>query len=171
VVLITPATYSVRVDSLLDTVAGLPVHPLVVHAAVVLVPLAALGAILMAFWRSFSRRFGVIVVIAAGVAAGASFIARGSGEQLAERVGEPEQHAELGEVLPLIALALFVLVLVFWLFDRGVPANRTRPVWLIALAALLVVASVVAVFWTVRTGHTGAEATWSAVIENTRPPG
>jgi len=27
------------------------------------------------------------------------------------------------------------------------------------------------VFWAVRTGHTGAEATWSAVIENTRPPG
>ena len=54
-------------DSLLDTVAGLPVHPLVVHAAVVLLPLAALGAILMAVWRSFSRRFGVIVVITAGV--------------------------------------------------------------------------------------------------------
>lgn len=158
-------------DSLLDTVAGLPVHPLVVHAAVVLVPLAALGAVLMAFWRSFSRRFGVIVVIAAGVGAVASFVAKESGEQLAARVGEPEQHAELGDVLPLIAFALFVLVLVFWLFDRGVPENRPRPAWLIALAVLMVIAAAVAVFWTVRTGHTGAEATWSAIVENTRPSG
>lgn len=157
-------------ESLLDTVAGLPVHPLVVHAAVVLVPLAALGSVLMVFWRSFSRRFGVLVVIAAGVGAAVSFIAKESGEQLAARVGEPEQHAELGEVLPLIAAALFVIVLVFWLFDRGVPANRTRPGWLIALALLLVVAAAAAVFWTVRTGHTGAEASWSAIIENTRPP-
>ena len=158
-------------DSLLDTVAGLPVHPLVVHAAVVLVPLAALGAILMAFWRSFSRRFGVIVVITAGVGAVASFVAKESGEQLAARVGEPEQHAELGDVLPLIAFALFVIVLVFWLFDRGVPANRTRPAWLIALAVVMVAAAAVAMFWTIRTGHTGAEASWSAIIENTRPPG
>ena len=158
-------------DSLLDTVAGLPVHPLVVHAAVVLVPLAALGAILMAFWRSFSRRFGVIVVITAGVGAVASFVAKESGEQLAARVGEPEQHAELGDVLPLIAFALFVIVVVFWLFDRGVPANRTRPAWLIALAVVMVAAAAVAMFWTIRTGHTGAEATWSAIVENTRPPG
>lgn len=158
-------------DSLFDTVAGLPVHPLVVHAAVVIVPLAALGAIVMAFWRSFSRRFGVIVVIAAGVGAVASFVAKESGEQLAERVGEPEQHAELGDVLPLIALALFVVLLVFWLFDRGVPENRARPAWLIGLAVLMVIIAAVAVFWTVRTGHTGAEATWSAIIENTRPPG
>lgn len=158
-------------DSLLDTVAGLPVHPLVVHAAVVLVPLAALGAILMAFWRSFSRRFGVIVVITAGVGAVASFVAKESGEQLAARVGEPEQHAELGDVLPLIAFALFVIVLVFWLFDRGVPANRARPAWLIALAVVMVAAAAVAMFWTIRTGHTGAEATWSAIVENTRPPG
>ena len=156
-------------ESLLDTVAGLPVHALVVHAAVVLVPLAALGSVLMAVWRSFSRRFGVAVVILAGVGAAASFVAKGSGEQLAARVGEPEQHAELGETLPLFALAMFVLVLVFWLFDRGIPANRGRPGWLVAVAVLLVLVAAAATVWTVRTGHTGAEATWSAVIENTRP--
>ena len=111
------------------------------------------------------------MVIAAGVGAVASFVAKESGEQLAARVGEPEQHAELGDVLPLIAFALFVLVLVFWLFDRGVPANRTRPGWLIGLAVLMVLASAVAVFWTVRTGHTGAEAAWADIITNTRPPG
>lgn len=154
-------------ESLLDTVFGLPVHPLVVHAAVVLIPLAAVGAILMAVWSSFSRRFGVIVVILAGLGAGAAFVAKASGEQLATRVGEPEAHAELGEVMPLIAAVFFVLVLAFWLFDRGIPGNRTRPAWLIVLAVVLVVASLVAIGWTIRVGHSGAEATWSAVIEST----
>ncbi len=35
-------------SGLFDTVFGLPLHPLAVHAAVVLVPLAALGALAMA---------------------------------------------------------------------------------------------------------------------------
>ncbi len=156
-------------DSLFDTVAGLPVHALVVHAAVVLVPLGALGAILMAFRSSFSRRFGALVVLVSGVAAASTFVARESGEQLAKRVGTPEPHADLGQWLPFIAGGLFVLVLVFWLFDRGIPANRPRPIWLTVLGIVLVVASLAALFWTIRVGHTGAEATWSAIIENTKP--
>ena len=41
-----------------DLVNGIPVHPLVVHAAVVLVPLAALGLVVMAVWPRFSRSLG-----------------------------------------------------------------------------------------------------------------
>lgn len=156
-------------DSLFDTIGGLPVHPLVVHGAVVLIPLGALGAILMAVWPAFSRRFGSLVVIVAGVAVGAAFVAKESGEQLAARVGRPEQHAELGDVLPLIAFALFALLLVFWLFDRGIPANKPRPVWMIVFAVVLILASVFALFWTVQVGHTGAEAVWSSIIANTKP--
>lgn len=155
-------------DDVFDTIAGLPVHPLVVHAAVVLVPIGALGAVLMAFRASFSRRFGVIVVLFAGLGAVMSFVAKESGEQLAARVGEPQPHADLGDVMPLVALALFALVLVFWLFDRGIPANRSRPAWLVVLAVVLVLASAFAVLWTVRVGHSGAEAVWSSVIEGTR---
>lgn len=158
-------------DSLFDTVFGLPVHPLVVHAAVVLIPLTALGAILMVVRSSFSRRFGSLVVILGFLAAGAAFVAKESGEALAERVGTPEQHAELGDVMPFIAVGLFVVLLVFWLFDRGIPANRTRPGWLIALGVLLVLVSLFAVYWTVRVGHTGAVAVWSSIVENTSPGG
>lgn len=154
-------------ESLLDTIAGLPVHPLVVHAAVVLIPLAAVGGIIMAFSATVSRRFGVVVVILAALGAGAAVVSRLSGEQLALRVGEPEQHAELGELMPIIAAVFVVVLLVFWLFDRGIPMNRARPAWLIALAVLLVVVSLVAIGWTIRVGHTGAEATWSAIIDNT----
>lgn len=142
-------------------------HPLIVHGAVVLVPLAALGLMLMAVRPAFSRRFGVLVVIVAGVAALASVAARLSGEELAERVGTPEAHAEVGEVLPFVALGLFVLGLVFWLVDRGIPGNKPRPGWLVVYAILLFLASAFAIYWTIRVGHSGAEATWAGVVERT----
>ncbi len=154
-------------DGILDSVAGLPMHPLIVHGAVVLVPLAALGLMLMAVRPAFSRRFGVLVVIVAGVAAIASVAAKLSGEELAERIGTPEVHAELGDVLPLVALGLFVLGLVFWLVDRGIPSNKPRPGWLVVFAIVLLAASAFAIFWTIRVGHSGAEAVWSDVIERT----
>jgi uncharacterized membrane protein len=159
------------VDALFDTAFGLPVHALVVHAAVVLVPLAAIGAVMMVLRSSFSRRFGSLVVVIAGIAAISAFVAKESGEALAQRVGNPEQHAQLGDVMPLVAGAFFVLLLVFWLFDRGIPANRTRPGWLIALGVLLIAAAAFTIFWTVRVGHTGAEAVWSSVIDSTTTKG
>jgi len=163
--------YCVRMGSLLDTVAGLPVHSLVVHAVVVLVPLVALGAILMAVWPSFSRRFGTLIVIVGGGAAAASLVAKESGEQLALRVGTPLPHADLGNLMPLFAGALFVVLLVFWLFDRGIPMNRPRPGWLVALAVVLVIVALAAMAWTFRVGHSGSEAVWKPIIANTTPAG
>jgi hypothetical protein len=155
------------VDSFLDTVAGLPVHALVVHAAVVLVPLTAVGAVLMAVRLSFSRRFGILIVILGAAATGACLVAKESGEQLAQRVGMPEPHADLGSVMPLFAGALFVLLTVMWLFDRGIPMTKSRPAWLVAIAVVVVLASAAALVWTVRVGHSGSEAVWAPIIAST----
>lgn len=156
-------------DALFDTVGGIPVHALVVHAVVVLVPLAAIGAVLMAVRPSFSRRFGSIVVIIAGIGAAASLVAKESGEQLALRVGEPDPHVELGDVMPLFASGLLVLVLVFWLFDRGIPANRSRPAWLVVLAVVMVIGAVAATWWTIRVGDSGAKAVWEPILQVSQP--
>ncbi len=155
-------------SSFLDTIGGIPVHALVVHAAVVLVPLTALGAILMAVRPDFSRRFGTLVVIVGFVAAGSCVVAKESGEQLARHVGSPQPHVDLGSVMPLVAGGLFALVLVFWLFDRGIPANKSRPMWLVLLAVLLVVASVAAVYWTFRVGDSGAKAVWEPIMSKSQ---
>jgi drug/metabolite transporter (DMT)-like permease len=157
------------VDALFDTVGGIPVHALVVHAVVVLVPLASIGAVLMAVRPSFSRRFGSLVVIIAGIGAAASLVAKESGEQLAMRVGEPEPHVDLGDVMPLFASGLLVLVLVFWLFDRGIPANRPRPAWLIVLAVVMVIGAVAATWWTIRVGDSGAKAVWEPILQVSQP--
>jgi hypothetical protein len=148
-------------------VFGLPVHVLVVHAVVVLLPLASIGAVLVALLPRFSQRFAVLVVVLAWAAVPAAFLAEGSGEQFAERVGLPQPHAELGESMPYFAVALAVVLLVFWLFDRGIPGNRGRPWWLKGLAVVLILVAVLTTWWTIRVGHSGAEATWSAVVQNT----
>lgn len=152
-----------------DTIGGLPVHALVVHVSVVLVPVAALGAILIGLRSAWSRRFGIIVVLLAAVGTVATVVSKESGERLAERVGLPEPHAQLGDRLPLIAAALFVLVLILWLVDRGIPANRSRPAWLIVVAIAVIALAVFTGWWTIRVGDSGARAVWEPILGRTQP--
>jgi len=149
-----------------DTIGGLPVHALVVHASVVLLPLTGLGAVLISLKPAWARRFGIIVVLVGLVALVSTVVAKESGETLAARVGLPEPHAELGDRLPLFAAVLFVLVTILWLIDRGIPGNRRRPVWVMGLAALVVVVSIITIWWTFRVGDSGARAVWEPNLQN-----
>lgn len=90
------------------TVNGLPLHPLVVHAAVVLIPLSAVGLVLLAVRRSWRRTLGGWVVLLTAAAVMATWLAKESGERLAAVVGEPVRHASLGDGLPYFAAAMFV---------------------------------------------------------------
>ncbi len=155
------------VGTVFDTIGGLPIHALVVHAVVVLAPLTALGAILMVAWTSFSRRFGPLVVVIGAVAVVAAIIAKSSGEQLAQRVGTPVEHQEYGTWMPFAVGALFVLLLGFWLVDRGIPLNRSRPGWVILLGIVLVLVALGVLALTFVVGHTGSQAVWSGVIAST----
>lgn len=148
-----------------DTFLGLPTHALVVHAAVVLLPLSALGAIVMGLSHRFSVRFGPVVVGLAAVGTLAAFASRISGEELASRVGNPEVHAEAGALLPFVAVGFFVVALVLWLLDRRGGRNLGTQI----VAVVVIVAALILIGWTIRTGHTGAEATWKAIIDNTQP--
>ena len=148
-----------------DTVFGLPTHTLVVHAAVVLLPLAALGAVIMGFAHRFSIRFGPVVVAVAAGGTVAAFASRISGEEFAERVGNPEAHAQAGAVLPFIAAGFLVVVTLLWLLDR----RGARDLGTQIIAVVVIVAALITTGWTIRTGHSGAEATWKAIIDNTQP--
>lgn len=152
-----------------DTIDGLPVHVLVVHVAVVLIPLAAIGAILIALRPRAMRLFGVATVLGAAIGTVASFVARSSGESLSSRIGFPEPHVNYGETFPIAALGFLILLVIFWLFARGVPLNRNRPLWLKVFGGVVIVAAIGISYFTFLVGHTGAEATWGSVIENTKP--
>ena len=72
-----------------DLINGLPVHPLVVHAVVVLLPLAVLGTIAIAVTTGLAPPLRPLVVAAAAVATVLVPVATSSGEALEERVGDP----------------------------------------------------------------------------------
>lgn len=119
----------------------------------------------MGFSQRFSVRFGPVVVAVAAVGTVAAFFSRVTGEEFAERVGNPEEHAEAGQLLPFIAVGFFVVLLLLWLLDRrGRRDLLTRIVGVVVIVAALILTG-----WTIRTGHSGAEATWKSIIENTQP--
>jgi hypothetical protein len=78
----------------IDQILGLPAHPLLVHIPVVLVPLATVGAVLVAVKASWRRSLAVVVaVLAVGGAVGV-LLATQSGEALEERVEERYERTD-----------------------------------------------------------------------------
>lgn len=150
-----------KVVMVFDTVLGLPVHALVVHGVVVLLPLMAIITAAVACvprWRV--RAAWPVAVIDAGMVA-MTFVARQSGLALQQRLGGQiaQEHAAIGRNLLWFALAMFLASLVVAVFRRSQRAT--------AGAVLTVVAGVFVVWWTVRVGHTGADALWKGIVAST----
>jgi hypothetical protein len=143
---------------MLDLIFGLPIHALVVHAVVVLLPLSVAGALALAAVPRWRRPYGPLVL---GVAAAATLlipVATTSGEALEHRVGDPARHAHLGEQLIWFAVPLVTLIAgVVWLDRRRPDSTGVSRV----VAALLVVTAVAAGVQTFRVGDSGARAVWA----------
>lgn len=141
---------------MLDTFNGLPLHPLVVHAVVVLLPLSVVGAIAVALRPAWRQTYGWLVAGLLVVATALTPVATSSGEALEKRVGDPGRHAELGDQLIWFEIALLVvLVAMLVLHRRGVVSAAARGV-----AVLVLIASVAAAVQVYRVGDSGAKAVW-----------
>ena len=152
----------------------MPIHPLVVHAAVVLVPLAALAVITMALprWRWLARWPALLT--AAG-AAGSVQLAALSGDDLKRRVGDSaliRTHEMWAGRLQAATWVLFgVTVVAFWALphvtrlvgstNRAAPLAGRVAVLEKPLVVLLPVLAVVVLVLVVLTGDAGARAVWS----------
>jgi uncharacterized membrane protein len=147
-------------DEIFDTVAGLPVHPLVIHFAVVLVPLAALGLIVAVLNTAFRRRFAFAFVALIVVTMPLAFVAKESGEPLADRVGITENHENLGEVFPLWVSVLAVAAVVWYLVSRRDGLDAMRKI----VGAVVIALAIGVTALTFLVGHSGAEATWSGLV-------
>lgn len=163
-----------------DTIFGLPVHPLVVHATVVVVPAAALAVLAAALLPRFRRRAGPVPLLLAAFAVVLTPVSAQSGEALEERLGGGDlidTHSELGEgLLPWVLLLLGGAALQYWVGRRvraaEVSPSAGDPVPRVIAVAALVVALVTSLGTTVqvaRIGHSGAQAAWSGVVESTQP--
>lgn len=144
-----------------DLILGLPVHPLVVHFAVVLLILGALGLIAIVLIPRWRGALGILTLILIGAGGLASFVAKESGEQLAMRVGLPQQHAEWGDRLPLVALALFIVAIAWYLWQRN-----SRGVGVTILGIVGIVLAVATMVLTTLVGHSGAVAVWEGRISS-----
>lgn len=144
-------------DLLPETLNGLPLHPLVVHAAVVLIPLAGVLALLMVLVPRFSIRFGPLIALLGWAAVGAALVAKETGEVLSELLNKtPRVHIESGDLLPYFAIAQAVLITLLWLADR----RGGRGILGVLVALVTVVAVVATGYWTYRTGDSGAQLVW-----------
>ncbi|EHR50813.1 hypothetical protein SacmaDRAFT_2571 [Saccharomonospora marina XMU15] len=161
-------------------VAGLPLHVLVVHAVVVLVPLALLAAVTVAVWPAARRRYGWAVVGLASLAAVSIPIATSSGEGLRSRLAATPliaEHAELGDQLlavfvPMVAAVTAVVAIEHFRGRRRAnteAGTRTVPVttarWARPVATLLALITIAfaagSAVQVVRIGDSGARAAWS----------
>jgi uncharacterized membrane protein len=157
-----------------EFVNGLPLHPLLVHFVVVLIPLAVLGAIVIAVWPAARERFGWLVVAVAAVATLLVPFTTNAGAKLKARVGpdNPQilRHEQLGNLMIYWAVPLLVFVtalMVVHELTKRQQLNWAKPV-MIVLAVLTIGVGVGAGIHTYRVGDAGSRASYGGVI-NTPP--
>ncbi|MFV0463791.1 MAG: DUF2231 domain-containing protein [Nostocoides sp.] len=171
-----------------NSVFGLPLHILVVHAVVVLGPISGFCAIAYAArpaWRWTLKWPTMILALIAGVS---SFVASQSGEALEHRLRDlgidgqqmelVHQHAEAGDLAGAVGglFMVLTLVLTFWPLSAnrnyGVPPHVADPVpsgwWRSPVAqavsvAVMVLMAVVFIAAVTVAGHFGAVATWDGI--------
>lgn len=138
-----------------DTFLGLPMHPLVIHAVVVLLPLLAALTILVAVRGRLREKYAWWVTGANGVMFLITLVAKESGEALQASLGGQvaKEHGEMGAILPWFALFLALAS------AATAVTSRNKALGPIAVV-VAIVAAAAAVFWTVRTGDAGARALW-----------
>ena len=166
-------------------VLGLPLHPLVVHAVVILVPLGFAGMLAVMAVRRWRRSYGPLAVAALVLGAGAAWVAVEAGEDLAANMGVPSNHATWGKVTVYAAAAAAVLSMIWMIVDmlaarrarnevessqpaahsaqahptHALPAPRNTTSEVVGWVSVLVAGF--AVFATIQAGHSGAEAVWA----------
>jgi uncharacterized membrane protein len=142
---------------------GLPLHALVVHAAVVFGPLSALAGLAYAVpsWRDRARWPLVVAVL---IAVGAIWVAYYSGEHLADanKYSGPlqellETHENRAGILRWVMSGYAIASLVAaWQHARAGAARSL-------LAVLVAVLAILALVYTILTGDAGAQIAWYGV--------
>lgn len=173
----------------MDSIFGIPSHPLFVHLPAVLVPLAGIGVVVMLARAAWWDRYKWATLAVSGAGALGAILAAGSGEGLEEGVeGTASRsllhaHAEAGETARTGAIVFFIVLLVavvvvpWWARRRAGSesgsaatspavglAGATAPRWLRPIVVVALVVSAGAASWTVYdAGHSGAKSVWGDV--------
>jgi hypothetical protein len=154
---------------------GLPLHPLVVHTTVVLVPLLVLAGIAYAFVPRWRPRVGWLALALSVAAPIVAYVATQSGgaleEVLVAKNYPPEildqvaQHQEYGDLTFWFTLGLALFTAALVLATGGHPRAAALPSWVRpALMAGVGVFGVLTAVYVYLTGESGSAAVWTGVL-------
>ena len=154
-----------------DTIFGLPLHALIVHAVVVLLPLASVAVLASAVWPKFRAWAGPLPLILSVVVTAMVPVTTESGEYLEHAINAQnnplvQKHSQLADLLIYWSIGLVIgaaaVYAVHFISKRKNAKPLGRPV-VLAAAALAVVLSVGALVHVIRVGDAGARAVWEGV--------
>lgn len=159
-----------------ERIGDLPMHVLVIHLAVLVLPVAALTAIVFALvprWRWLLRWPVLLLGVGSLVLA---YVAKESGEAFVAAVPTLQKavavHQERGDLLFWFCLIFAVAAVAAFLLlggpsalasGKGAKEGRGRPLELVTSVAVVVI-GVLVIYQTVRTGDAGAKAVWDGQL-------
>lgn len=159
----------IRFSSALATIGGLPLHPLIVHAAVVLLPLSVVGLLLVIFVRRWRQAYAWLATLGLLAGTAAALLSKESGEQLAASVGLPAKHAQYADYLVVASILLSAVAAIWWVAQhrsRSAEADGSATRVLGYVTALLTIPVLVLI---VLVGHSGAQAAWGGRVASPQP--
>jgi hypothetical protein len=131
-----------------------------------------LGTIAIAVRPAWRRPYGLLVVACTALATVLIPVSTSSGEALEERVGNPGEHAELGDQLIWFAIPMLLLAAALWWLDRrdataAVGTARASSAGMVrTVAVLAVVAALATTVQVYRVGDSGARAAWGDQVSS-----
>lgn len=141
-------------------IGELPLHPLAVHFAVALFPVALLALIAVISVKKLREKYLATSVVAVIVTLPLVFVAQQSGEALSEVFYEPQPHSEYGEMLMPLASVTAASAAALWLSFR----QNWKKIISQLLGVLTISLSVASIAMTFVVGHSGAEAVWGGKV-------
>ncbi|MEV4538892.1 DUF2231 domain-containing protein [Asanoa sp. NPDC049518] len=161
---------------MLNNILGIPAHPLIIHVAVVFIPLLCLGAVVYAVVPRVRGKIGWAVGALAVISPIAAWFAMESGENLRDRLvaagfsqeilDKVNQHQSYGDRTWWFTLALGVVTLVLLFVTSG---SRRAPHHLpigvtLAISVVVIALAVATAIYVFLTGDSGAHAVWEGAV-------
>jgi hypothetical protein len=170
--------------------SGLPAHPLFLHVPVILIPVAAIWALVLVARPRWFLSSGVLLGIVTVIALAATFLTVGAGEALQSALhlnggfgpsALIARHAHAAMILRDL-LVLFTGAVIVALFAHRVAAGMAsgvarldglagHPATLVLLRAALVVLALACAYFVFHTGDLGAKAVWQGRLSGGGPGG
>lgn len=153
-----------------DTFMDLPIHILVSHFVVVLIPLTAMATIAVALRKPWREKYARQLAVGNVAMLALTFVTMRAGEDLRDRyrglgsTTTPKfDHEALGRTLLWIMVAVAVASLAIWALE---PMRNVAPAAALGMAGVVGVAAASSIVFAVLAGHTGAQSHWKEFVQN-----